>query len=738
MKKLSIINNLNPQQKEAAKLIEGQTLILAGAGSGKTRTLTFKIAYMIKEKNINPKNILALTFTNKAAKEMKERVGTLVGDYNDVLISTFHSFAVRLLRTYAERIGYTTNFNIYDSNDQKSIIKKILKSLGFEKKYKESQIISKISRLKELGLNYTNLGMELDMNLPFNREFKEIFREYQEKLERSNAMDFSDLLVNAKALLDDDYVLDKIQNRYIYILIDEYQDTNEIQYQIVKKIAKKYKNICVVGDEDQSIYAFRGANIKNILNFEKDYPNAKIIKLEQNYRSTQTILNAANSVIRNNKTSKGKKLWSDNNAGEKIGIYTATNVSDEANFVTNKISELKIKKDKEYKDFTILYRTNSQSRALEESLIQNKIPYKVYGGLRFFDRKEIKDIISYLLLINNTKDDLSFERIINFPKRSIGPKTIETLVQIATKNQLSLYDAILSIENEISASAKSKITAFKNLIDKYIMLKNELTTSEILRELMDDIDYNSALDTYENKEDRAENIQELINSIITMEEETGFLSIEEYLENVALNSPSDNLVEEENFVKLMTIHASKGLEFNTVFLVGVEEGLFPNEDNSLVEEELEEERRIFYVAVTRAEENLFISHSLERKTWGSMTNYFIRPSRFIGEISSNLKTEIFNPNIRTNKKDEDLENYRYVNPNKKSIENFNPFKFINNTKINIPEIETNFKVGNKVKHNEYGIGVVKEITPKSISVNFSLGTKKIALKFAEKFLERLD
>ncbi|CAM3061698.1 UvrD-helicase domain-containing protein [Streptobacillus felis] len=735
---MSIINNLNPQQKEAAKLIEGQTLILAGAGSGKTRTLTFKIAYMIKEKNINPKNILALTFTNKAAKEMKERVGTLVGDYNDVLISTFHSFAVRLLRTYAERIGYTTNFNIYDSNDQKSIIKKILKSLGFEKKYKESQIISKISRLKELGLNYTNLGMELDMNLPFNREFKEIFREYQEKLERSNAMDFSDLLVNAKALLDDDYVLDKIQNRYIYILIDEYQDTNEIQYQIVKKIAKKYKNICVVGDEDQSIYAFRGANIKNILNFEKDYPNAKIIKLEQNYRSTQTILNAANSVIRNNKTSKGKKLWSDNNAGEKIGIYTATNVSDEANFVTNKISELKIKKDKEYKDFTILYRTNSQSRALEESLIQNKIPYKVYGGLRFFDRKEIKDIISYLLLINNTKDDLSFERIINFPKRSIGPKTIETLVQIATKNQLSLYDAILSIENEISASAKSKITAFKNLIDKYIMLKNELTTSEILRELMDDIDYNSALDTYENKEDRAENIQELINSIITMEEETGFLSIEEYLENVALNSPSDNLVEEENFVKLMTIHASKGLEFNTVFLVGVEEGLFPNEDNSLVEEELEEERRIFYVAVTRAEENLFISHSLERKTWGSMTNYFIRPSRFIGEISSNLKTEIFNPNIRTNKKDEDLENYRYVNPNKKSIENFNPFKFINNTKINIPEIETNFKVGNKVKHNEYGIGVVKEITPKSISVNFSLGTKKIALKFAEKFLERLD
>ncbi|CAM3082754.1 UvrD-helicase domain-containing protein [Streptobacillus ratti] len=735
---MSILDNLNTQQKQAAKLVEGQTLILAGAGSGKTRTLTFKIAYMIKEKNINPRNILALTFTNKAAKEMKERVETLVGDNNDVLISTFHSFAVRLLRTYSERIGYTTNFNIYDNNDQKSIIKKILKIQGLDKKYKESQIISKISRLKELGLNYTNLGQELDMNLPFNREFKEIFREYQEKLERSNAMDFSDLLVNAKALLDDEYVLDKIQNRYMYILIDEYQDTNEIQYQIVKKIAKKYMNICVVGDEDQSIYAFRGANIRNILNFEKDYPNANTIKLEQNYRSTQTILDAANSVIRNNKSSKGKKLWSDNNKGEKIGIYTAINVEDEANFISDKINELKIRKDKKYKDFTVLYRTNAQSRAIEESLMQNKIPYKIYGGLRFFDRKEIKDLLSYLLLINNTKDDLSFERVINFPKRSIGPKTIEVLAHIASKNQTSLFDAILQIENEISSSAKSKLLSFRSLIDKYVTAKEDMTTSEILNDLMDDIDYNSALETYDNKENREENIQELVNSIITIEEETGFLSLPEYLENVALNSPSDNLVEEENFVKLMTIHASKGLEFNTVFLVGVEEGLFPNDDSNFVSDELEEERRIFYVAVTRAEEDLYISHSLERKTWGSMTNYFVKPSRFIGEIQKELKMEIFNPNNRKPKFDNDNEVVRFVNPNKKSIENFNPFKFINNSKTITPKVDTSFKIGEKVKHSEYGQGIIKEITPKSITVNFSIGSKKIALKFAETFLERIE
>ena len=393
----------------AAEKLEGQTLILAGAGSGKTRTITFKIAHMIKEKNINPQNILALTFTNKAAREMKERAEKLIGSNTDIVITTFHSFALRLLRIYSERIGYGNNFNVYDTNDQKSIIKKIIKSYDWEKMYKPTQILNRISRIKELGIKYTDISKAINTNILENAHLKIIYREYQEKLEKYNAMDFSDILTNTYELLNDSYVLDKIQSRYIYILVDEYQDTNEIQYKIIKKIVSKNKNICVVGDEDQSIYAFRGANIKNILNFEKDYPEAKIIKLEQNYRSTQNILDGANSVIKNNTSSKGKKLWSARENGEKIKIYNAKDINDEANFVANKIREL-YKNGKNYKNFAILYRTNAQSRALEEALHRNSIPHKIFGGLGFFERKEIKDLIAYLQLINNSSDDVSFER----------------------------------------------------------------------------------------------------------------------------------------------------------------------------------------------------------------------------------------------------------------------------------------------------------------------------------------
>ena len=356
---MSILDNLNDMQKKAAEILEGQTLILAGAGSGKTRTITFKIAHMIKEKNINPKNILALTFTNKAAKEMKERAESLIGSNTDILITTFHSFALRLLRIYSERIGYGTNFNVYDSNDQRSIIKKIIKKYDWEKLYKPTQILNKISRIKELGIKYTELWKIMDIKIPENSHLKTIYTEYQEKLEKYNAMDFSDILTNTYELLKDNYILDKVQSKYIYVLVDEYQDTNEIQYKIIKKIVSKNKNICVVGDEDQSIYAFRGANIQNILNFEKDYPEANVIKLEQNYRSTQNILDGANSVIKNNTSSKGKKLWSARELGEKIKIYNANDVNDEATFVANKIRELN-KNGKNYKNFAILYRTNAQ------------------------------------------------------------------------------------------------------------------------------------------------------------------------------------------------------------------------------------------------------------------------------------------------------------------------------------------------------------------------------------------
>lgn len=723
---MSILNNLNDKQQEAARKIDGQTLILAGAGSGKTRTLTFKIAHMIKEKGINPRNILALTFTNKAATEMKERVKALIGSNSDISISTFHSFSVRLLRTYSERIGYGTNFNIYDTSDQKTLIKKILKNNNLEKKFKPSEIIGKISRFKELGLNYTNLGKYLDLKIPINIQLKNIFQEYQESLERFNAMDFSDLLSNAKLLLDDPYVLEKVQNRYLYILIDEYQDTNEIQYQIVRKIVSKHMNICVVGDEDQSIYAFRGANIQNILNFEKDYPNAKIVKLEQNYRSTPNILEVANSVIKNNTTSKGKKLWSANPQGEKVKIFKAKNNKDESEFIAEKIQFLK-SRGKKYSDFCILYRTNSQSRSIEEELMKNKIPFKLFGGLQFFERKEIKDLISYLFLVNNIKDDIYFERIINVPKRSIGPRTIEILSEIARKNEVSLFEAIDLISDQMNQSSKNKFLNFKKMINSIIDEISITTTSEILKEIINKIDYYNYLKTLENSEDRKDNVLELINSITFNENEIGFLSLQDYLENISLNSAIDNLDENEDYVKLMTIHSSKGLEFNTVFLIGVEEGLFPREDLEPDDPEIEEERRIFYVAVTRAEYELYISHALQRTRYGSYFMYGIERSRFIDEINENLIENIYNPNIYQS------------NTTSNSIyeeNNYNKFIKYNNTETKNVDINIGFKVGDKVVHSSYGNGIIRQITEKSVVVNFFIGDKKIAIKLANKFLEK--
>lgn len=721
---MSILDQLNEQQKEAAKKIEGQTLILAGAGSGKTRTITFKIAHMIKEKNIDPRNILALTFTNKAAKEMKERVEALIGsNSNDITISTFHSFSVKLLRMYAENIGYSKNFNIYDTNDQKVIVKKILKD-NFLDNFKEGDILNKISRLKELGLNYTNLHNEIDLSIPANRQFQKIFELYQEKLEKNNAMDFSDLLTNTKYLLDNEYILDKIQNRYIYILIDEYQDTNEIQYQIVKKIASKNKNICVVGDEDQSIYAFRGANIQNILNFEKDYPDAYVVKLEQNYRSSQNILSVANSVIKNNLSSKGKKLWSNKKSDDKVKIFNAFNAQDEANFIAEKIKEITTKSNKEFKDFCILYRTNSQSRALEESLRNNGIYYKIFGGLQFFARKEIKDIISYLLLFNNTLDDLSFERIINIPKRSIGPKTIETLSSIANKNSTSMFDAISLVENELSANVKKKLLDFKELIIYFIKLKEEVSVSDLLKELLEKINYKDYLKTLEKYEERIENINELLNSITFRENELGFLSLEDYLESISLESSTDDINESENYVKLMTIHSSKGLEFNTVFLTGLEEGLFPK--NNIDESEEEEERRLFYVGVTRAEETLYLTHALERTLWGSHNIFQIERSRFINEIDSSLLETVYNPRMYNYRKE--------IKDTFNKIENFNPFKTNNKDASNNNSM---FKVGQKVNHKKFGEGKVVNVSENSVTVSFLEGQKKLSMAFAEKLLEIL-
>ena len=536
---MSILNELNENQRKAAERVEGPVLILAGAGSGKTRTVTYRIAHMIKEKNISPLNILALTFTNKAAREMKERAEELIGEENsyNLVVSTFHSFAVRILKTYSERIGYGRNFNIYDVDDQKSIITKIKKEMNIKDEVAPGRIANRISKLKEDGVGLDEVSRQLDLKIPANRLFYDIYKKYDEVLKANNAMDFSDLLLNARRLLDDKYVLDIIQNRYQYIVVDEYQDTNNIQYEIINLIAAKYRNICVVGDEDQSIYAFRGANIENILNFEKDYPDAYTIKLERNYRSTKRILDTANELIRNNKSSKGKKLWTDGSEGEKIKIFNAKTPYDEAEFIVKEI-KAKSKSGVDYKDMTILYRTNAQSRVLEEKLLEGNVPYKIYGGMQFFQRKEIKDILAYLNLLNNRNDNHNFYRIINVPKRSIGEKTLEKIAEIANERNIPMLDALQFVdETNIRGAVKNTLKDFYNMIQGIYLSLDELSVKEVFDEVITKTKYFDSIE--DNKEDRVKNIEELLNSIIELEKRNPHISLADYLDMVSLTASTD-------------------------------------------------------------------------------------------------------------------------------------------------------------------------------------------------------
>ena len=695
---MSILNNLNDEQRKAAKKVEGSSLILAGAGSGKTRTVTYKIAYMVKELNINPSSILALTFTNKAANEMKERIIELIGDNsNDMNISTFHSFAVRLLRIYAKEIGYSNSFNIYDTDDSKSLLKKILKKLNIDNGITPSRYLNKISKLKESEIYYDNLSEEMDLNIKLNQVFYNIYKEYQDSLEKNNCMDFSDILLNCKKLLDNKEILNKIQERYKYILVDEYQDTNNIQYQIVQAIARKFKNICVVGDEDQSIYAFRGADISNILNFEKDYPESLVIKLEQNYRSTQNILNLANSVIKNNKSSKGKKLWSNNDVGDKIKVFQANDPYDEANFIAGIIKN----SNKDYKDYTILYRANFQSRILEQELTRYNIPCKVFGGLSFYQRKEIKDLLSYLIFIKNPLDEINFERCISNPKRKIGEKTISKIKENANKYNTDLMSAMLYENN-------SKISSFYDLIKDFIDYSNNNNVSSLLRYIIDKIGYIDYINTNEADKDRVKNIDELLNAIIEIERDIPDLTLEEYLTSISLANSSDS-INDDNYVKLMTIHSSKGLEFDTVFLTGLERGIFPSNSSLENETELEEERRLCYVAITRAKNSLYLTHTKSRMVNG-ITQYNLINSIFLQEMDTKYLQSLNATQKET--------------VNKQKIENFNPYTFVNNT---------NYKVGQIIKHTLFGTGTIKAVDEKSLTVDFVSGQKKIALALADKF-----
>ena len=728
---MSILNKLNENQRKAAEKIEGPVLILAGAGSGKTRTVTYRIAHMIKEKNISPLNILALTFTNKAAREMKERAEELIGEENsyNLVVSTFHSFAVRILKTYSERIGYGRNFNIYDVDDQKSIITKIKKEMNIKDDIAPGRIANRISKLKEDGVGLDEVSRQLDLKIPANRLFYDIYKKYDEVLKANNAMDFSDLLLNARRLLDDKYVLDIIQNRYQYIVVDEYQDTNNIQYEIINLIAAKYRNICVVGDEDQSIYAFRGANIENILNFEKDYPDAYTIKLERNYRSTKRILDTANELIRNNKSSKGKKLWTDGSEGEKIKIFNAKTPYDEAEFIVKEI-KAKSKSGVDYKDMTILYRTNAQSRVLEEKLLEGNVPYKIYGGMQFFQRKEIKDILAYLNLLNNRNDNHNFYRIINVPKRSIGEKTLEKIAEIANERNIPMLDALQFVdETNIRGAVKNTLKDFYNMIQGIYLSLDELSVKEVFDEVITKTKYFDSIE--DNKEDRVKNIEELLNSIIELEKRNPHISLADYLDMVSLTASTDEMEENENFVKLMTIHSSKGLEFDYVFIAGMEDGLFPSCSFEISEEDIEEERRLCYVAVTRAKKELYISYASERMTWGQM-NYNRKPSRFIYEMKQDNLEYLVN-NIITLSKTKKISSSSFREDKfQVKKENFNPFSIRKSKEIH--ETNSKYKVGDTVTHKKFGKGRIKHVDKKSLTIDFMVGEKKLALILAEKFL----
>lgn len=732
---MSILDKLNKEQRKAGEKVNGPLLILAGAGSGKTRTITYRIAYMIKELKISPYSILAVTFTNKAAKEMRERVESLIGeDGKRALISTFHSFGLRLLRMYSSTIGYDPNFTIFDTDDQKKVVKEIMKQLVIKNKdLTDRKIVSRISSLKENGISpedyEKDYKFEADANI-----ISEIYKKYNQRLKQNNGMDFSDILTNTYKLLEIPELLNKFQEKFKYIMVDEYQDTNNIQYKIVNTIAAKYRNICVVGDENQSIYGFRGADIRNILDFEKDYKDAEIIKLEENYRSTKVILDAANQVIKNNTTSKDKKLWTKKETGDKIILKSCADGRDEVNFVIEEIIQMK-NQGRKYTDFAILYRTNAQSRLFEEGFLKYGIPYKIFGGMQFYQRAEIKDIIAYMSVINNNRDGINLGRIINVPKRKIGAKTIEKIKEYADTNNLSVYNSLKEAKNidTLSASVQEKLTDFSNIMEDLVELSRELPVSKLFDEIIKKTGYLSYLTTsYEDSETRIENIEELKNSIIELENIVENLSLREYLENISLVSATDDLEDEREYIKLMTIHNAKGLEFPVVFLVGMEDEIFPNTTKVMIDRNaLEEERRICYVAITRAEEKLYISHASMRYMYGNLDSR--TSSRFLNEIPDELIEEKVSPAIQVARRDMERKINKVQESNLKTnvISDVNKLKKQLNANKNLP-----YKVGETVTHIKFGIGRVVAVTPKKIDVQFVDGKRQIAMILADKFLTK--
>lgn len=733
---MSIYDSLNDKQKEAVYCTEGPLLVLAGAGSGKTRVLTHRIAYLIEEKQVNPWNILAITFTNKAAGEMRERVNNLVGfGAESIWVSTFHSMCVRILRRYIDRLGYDNNFTIYDTDDQKTVIKAVCKKLKIDTKYlKERAILGAISSAKNEMIIPEDYALENADDFT-KKKIAEAYKEYQLELRRSNALDFDDLLVKTVELFrSNPEVLESYQDRFQYIMVDEYQDTNTVQFMLVKLLADKNKNICVVGDDDQSIYKFRGANIANILDFERYFPEARTIKLEQNYRSTKTVLDAANSVITNNKNRKGKELWTEKEAGDKIVFRQLGNEYGEAEYVADEINEYIRTGRYNYNDIACLYRTNAQSRVLEENFIRQNIPYKIIGGQNFYQRKEIKDLIAYLKTVDNGRDNVAVKRIINVPKRGIGAATVDKVQTFADANDLSFYDALKN-ENTMAilGRSSSKVKPFVDFIQRLRAEIEYNRISDLMEIILEDTGYVKELELEDTDEARGriDNINEFFNKIVDYEEKTENPTLSGFLEEVALVAEIDGLDEDKDYVVMMTIHSAKGLEFPKVFLCGMEDGLFPNymTISSDDDTELEEERRLCYVAITRAMDSLTITSAKVRMVRGE--THYGKVSRFVKEIpllimdanvsadNLSLKEGFVKPSAKSNAKPifntKPFETKQYVVKKQDSLE---------------------YTVGDTVKHIKFGVGQVIDITEGGrdyeVTVDFvTAGQKKMFASFAK-------
>ena len=759
----NLIEGLNDKQKEAVLATEGPCLVIAGAGSGKTKVLTHKIAYLLSEKNVKPWNILSITFTNKAANEMKQRVEKLVGEASqEMWLGTFHSICVRILRRFIDRIGFDTTFLIFDSTDQRILVKECIKSMRLDDKlFTDRSVLSEISNGKNDMLEPK--AYQVKYNGDFRKEkIGKVYELYQKKLKENNALDFDDIInYTIKILTENPDVLEYYTEKFKYVLVDEYQDTNKAQFMLVSILASKYGNITVVGDNDQGIYSFRGADITNILNFEKDFPGSKIVKLEQNYRCTGNILKAANAVIKNNENKYDKKLWTENEEGKLPCIYKAEDEYDEASYIVKQINMLKMEEYLKLSDFVILYRMNSQSRAIEDIFRRENIPYKIIGGLKFYERKEIKDIIAYLRLIFNTSDNLSLKRIINEPKRGIGKTSLDNIQDISDKTGKSMYEIIKYAEQYELNRVKANSIQFVEVIEELRKQVNQIPISELIKLTLNKTGYVKALEN-ENTieaESRIQNLEEFLTVAIEFEEQMAENTLAEFLESISLTSDIDNMEESEDTVTLMTLHSAKGLEFPVVFLVGMEEGIFPGYKSIEEIKELEEERRLFYVGITRAMQYLYLTCAKRRTIFGSTS--YNQMSRFLKEIPKDLLDgyeEIDNEDNNSFKDSNygweygtnyagKVKTYKFDNVEKipEVKEKVGAFQFrtaesfLNslNKKASDRQVDiTKYKEGQRIYHKKFGEGTINKIEQEGedykLDIQFDkVGHKRLMAKFAE-------